>query len=155
MLGCLRVLIPHSALHCWHTSSLHGHSNGRLPHTAPAADASHPAEIARSAVIGYFLFCCCCCCLLPVLLLLLQMAELQEKLGLDTAALLEEYQETQQVLMPVVMVSHGMTAWRHPRLASNATAAMGLPEHSSNAAWPPASLARLVCMQAVAAAHML
>ena len=36
-----------------------------------------------------------------------QMAELQRQLGLDMGAALEEYQETQQVLFPVALVSAG------------------------------------------------
>lgn len=34
----------------------------------------------------------------------MQMAELSERLGLDTNALLDEYQDTQQVLFPVTTV---------------------------------------------------
>ncbi len=41
-----------------------------------------------------------------------QMAELQRQLGLDMGAALEEYQETQQVLFPVALVSAvGLACW--------------------------------------------
>lgn len=73
-----------------------------------------------------------------------QMEALQQQLGLDMSALLEEYQETQQVLLPVDAVRP--PPWRRPGLAgsmsrdkgSGSSALRGLPRGCLTGGWPPA-----------------